>query len=362
MADPIRAVARTFAVRILVTAVLAAACGNGNTTPRGEIGATAPAASVTAQLGDDLVTVTIDRDRIATVAPAPAGAAATGWIMPAIIDSHVHLAFWEVGTALADHGVAGAVDLAAPLDRFPALVAPDYPITVIGAGPMITEPHGYPLDQWGPDGFGVGCADARCVDETVAALASAGARVIKVPIAEDGLAPELVPAVVAAAHARKLPVAAHALSDAEAALAAKAGCDILAHTPIDPLSDATVAAWKGRVVISTLAAFGGTDAAVDNLRRLRAAGATVLYGTDLGNLRDDGPSADEVALLAKAGLDAPAILAAMTTAPAAYWHFDRLGAIEAGKEASFVIVDRDPRTDATAILHRRAVWLRGVKR
>src|SRR5204862_4170706 len=107
------------------------------------------------------------------------------------IDSHVHLAYWPVGKELADHGVAGAVDLAAPLDAFAGLVAPDFPITVIGSGPMITQPHGYPLDQWGPDGFGIGCDDAACVEHTVADLAAQGARVIKVPVADDGLAPAL---------------------------------------------------------------------------------------------------------------------------------------------------------------------------
>src|ERR1700760_3589849 len=64
---------------------------------------------------------------------------------------------------------------------------------------------------------------------------------------------------------------------------------------------ATVAAGRGRAVISTLAAFGGSPAAVDNLRRLRAAGATVLYGTDLGNLDVAGPSEPEIALPARAG-------------------------------------------------------------
>ena len=54
-------------------------------------------------------------------------------------------------------------------------------------------------------------------------------------------------------------------------------------------------------MISTLAAFGGSDAAIENLRQLRAAGVTVLYGTDLGNQRDAGPSADELALLRRAG-------------------------------------------------------------
>src|SRR5258705_12555677 len=113
-----------FAVRFLITAAVVAACGNGKPTPRAEVGSSAPAAGVTARLGDDVVTITIDGDRIAAVTPAAPGAAATGWVMPAIIDSHVHLAFWPVGKELADHGVAGAVDLAGPLDPLGALPAP----------------------------------------------------------------------------------------------------------------------------------------------------------------------------------------------------------------------------------------------
>jgi imidazolonepropionase-like amidohydrolase len=88
----------------------------------------------------------------------------------------------------------------------------------------------------------------------------------------------------------------------------------------------------------------------------------VLYGTDLGNQRDDGPSAAELELLVAAGLDARAIIEAMTTTPAQYWGFDRLGALAAGHEASFVIVNADPDADPTAVLHRREVWLRGKRR
>jgi imidazolonepropionase-like amidohydrolase len=151
----------------------------------------------------------------------------------------------------------------------------------------------------------------------------------------------------------------HALSDAGALAAAHAGADLLAHTPVEPLADATIDAWRGRAVISTLAAFGGTDAAVKNLVRLRAAGVTVLYGTDLGNLRDAGPSADEVALLRKAGLDDTAITAAMTTTPLAFWGWD--AAVAAGHEATLVVLDGDPRRDASVLLHPRAVYIRGAR-
>ena len=105
------------------------------------------------------------------------------------------------------------------------------------------------------------------------------------------------------------------------------------------------------LVISTLAAFGGSDSAVANLRALRAAGVTVLYGTDLGNLRDAGPSADEVSLLSQAGLDDAAIVDAMTTVPARYWGISF--------EGSWLVVDRDPRTDARALLAPRAVIRHG---
>jgi imidazolonepropionase-like amidohydrolase len=350
-----------------MTAALAAACGNGGkAAPKRDPGAApAPTAAVTARIadadwGDQVMTIMIRGDRIASVV-APAGAAAeTGWLMPAIIDSHVHLAYLPAATDLADHGVAAAVDLAAPIEFLGTIAK--LPLGVLAAGPMLTQPHGYPLDAWGPDGFGIGCADETCVRKTITELVARGAAVIKVALGDDGLDPALLPAAVELAHQLERHVACHALSDAEAATAADGGCDVLAHTPIDPLSDATVARWKGRRVISTLAAFGGSAPAIENLRRLRAAGAIILYGTDLGNLQADGPSAQEIALLEKAGLDAPAILAAMTSAPAEFWGLSASGDIQPGHESSFVLVDTDPRVDPTAILHRRAVWIRGVRR
>jgi hypothetical protein len=278
------------------------------------------------------------------VTPAAPGAT-TRW--PPVVDSHVHLAYDPVAGELAHRGVLAAVDLAAP----EATLGQPSPITVLAAGPMLTHAGGYPLDAWGAAGYGAGCDDAACVTATIDRLAAHGARVIKLALDDDGLAPALVPTAVAAAHAHGLKVAVHALSDASAALAATAGADVLAHTPVEHLADATVAAWRGRAVISTLAAFGGSDTAVHNLRRLRAGGVTVLYGTDLGNTHDAGPSGDELALLRKAGLDDAAITAAMTTAPIAFWGLDLAD--------SYLVLDGDPRHDARYLLHPREVWQRG---
>jgi imidazolonepropionase-like amidohydrolase len=184
------------------------------------------------------------------------------------------------------------------------------------------------------------------VTATVDRLASEGARLIKIAGDDDGLAEALMPVAVQAAHAHHLKVAIHALSDAGALAGGRAGCDILAHTPVEPLSGATIEAWHSRAVISTLAAFGASDSAVENLRALRAAGLTVLYGTDLGNSHDAGPSRDEVADLRRAGLDDAAITAAMTTTPLAFWGVTPTVQLE---------LAGDPRRDVSVLLAPRGV-------
>ena len=212
-----------------------------------------------------------------------------------------------------------AVDLASP-DR--ALADPTALRGLLRSGAMLTRPGGYPLNDWGADGYGVGCAIEACVAERIAFLAANRVRVVKLALGDEGLDPALVPFAVAQAHARGMKVAVHALSAASADLAARAGADVLAHTPLEPLPDETVQRWQRGAVITTLAAFGGTPEAVTNLRRLRAAGATVLYGTDLGNLRDVGPATSEIALMKQAGMDDAAVEAAMTSVPFTYWAFD----------------------------------------
>jgi imidazolonepropionase-like amidohydrolase len=336
---------------VRIALVVLAACGSPQTIapPAGE----APAGRTP---DGAAVRIAITGETIAQLAPASA-TDATSWLWPPIVDSHVHLAFYDVADQLPPTGIAAAVDLAAPERSLGELRRRGGP-EVVFAGPMLTHVDGYPLDAWGADGYGIGCDDAACVTAAVDRLAAAGARVIKIALDDDGLAPALVPVAVQAAHRKGLRVAVHALSNAAAALAADENVDLLAHTPVEPLADATVAAWSKRAVISTLAAFGSSAAAIENLRKLRAAGATVLYGTDLGNTRDVGPSRDEVALLHRAGLDDDAITAAMTTTPAAYWKLP-FGAIAVGRDASFLVLDRDPRTDVSALLSPRAIYLRG---
>lgn len=238
-----------------------------------------------------------------------------------IIDSHVHLAYYPVAEQLAAHHVEAVVDLAAPESALGA----KYPLRVIQSGPMLTRPGGYPLDSWGADGYGIGCDSRDCVTSTIDRLQAKGARVIKIALDANGLDWRLAYVATKHAHERGLKVAVHALTDAGARDAAKIDADVLAHTPVESLSSETVLALRlggHRAVISTLAAFGGSDDAISNLGRLRTAGLTVLYGTDLGNLRVDGPSQEEIALLKRAGLTDSDVTAAMTTAPRQFWGLD----------------------------------------
>jgi len=266
-----------------------------------------------------------------------------------VIDSHVHLSYWSVADRLARAGVVAAVDLGAPIETVGNGAAPL--LTLLQAGPMLTRPGGYPINAWDPGGFGQACADAICVEAAIAAVAARGGRVIKLVVGSDGLDPSLVPVAVAAAHRRNMKVAVHALDDAHARLAATSGCDLLAHTPLMPLADETIVAWRGRAVISTLAAFGGHPDTVDNLRRLRAAGVTILYGTDLGNTRIAGVDPEELRLLAAAGLDSTAIVAAMTTTPASYWN------LSFGDSTYVRLATSDP----SAYLEPLQVWINGTQ-
>ena len=279
------------------------------------------------------------------------------FVAPAFIDSHVHLAYAFDEPTLAAGGIAAAVDLAAPLEF---LEESHEPLALIAAGPMITALDGYPTQTWGAGGFGLEVDGVRAVRDAVDSLADAGAGVIKIPLGDEpSLTDDEIVALVGRAHDRGLKVVAHALGDAEARKAALLGVDMLAHTPVEPLTDETVEAWHSGAVISTLDAFGGSAVVVDNLRRLRAAGATVLYGTDLGNTGIPAIDPNEIGLLVAAGLDGEAIIAAGTATAAGVWGFEGLGTLAVGARASFLLLERDPRIDPLVLATPLSVYIDG---
>ncbi|MGH8178692.1 MAG: amidohydrolase family protein [Steroidobacter sp.] len=92
------------------------------------------------------------------------------------------------------------------------------------------------------------------------------------------------------------------------------------------------AAVAERLVNESVAEFG----------KFAAMGGQVLFGTDVGYMTDYDPTR-EYELMAEAGLTPMAILASMTTTPAARWkEQDRRGRIAAGMDADIVVLDADP--------------------
>ncbi|MGZ8606605.1 MAG: amidohydrolase family protein [Actinomycetota bacterium] len=222
-----------------------------------------------------------------------------GFLMPTVADRHVHVRLSDPAAVLHG-GVAAVRDLAwPPEDIFPLADASELPSfngpLIRAAGAMLTGRGGYPTaDAWAPPGTGReldGPEDAR---RAVAHLAGLGAAAIKVSLnSEAGPTPTDVElaAIVEAARERDLPVTAHVQGAGQAERAVGAGVDEFAHTPWterlpDPLLQAAARTMR---IVSTLdiRSYGevtpGLRVACDNLVRFRAAGGTVVYGTDLGN-------------------------------------------------------------------------------
>ena len=270
------------------------------------------------------------------------------YLMPAYVDAHVHLAYYDVRSKLPEHGILAAVDLAAPLSTLET--NPEPLLLELRTGPMLTAPGGYPTQGWGQNGFGWEVADVEEAEVAARQLIKSGADLLKVPFAgEPELSDAEVLAITEIAHAAGKKVAAHALSDEQAARARSLGCDILAHTPTERLAETTVLAWAEGAVISTIAAFGSGSAAIENLRRLRAAGATVLYGTDLGNLVTASLATAELSALSQAGLEGEELLATFTTTPADFFGID-VGKWFDGGTARFVVLEGDPLRDVRHLI------------
>ncbi len=272
-----------------------------------------------------------------------------GFLMPTIADRHVHIRLADPGAVLLG-GVAAVRDLAWPADEILALAdASELPSfngpLIRAAGPMLTAPGGYPTAEgWAPEGTGRELHGSDDAAAAVASLADRGAAVIKVSLnAEAGPTPsdgELA-VIVQAAHERELPVTAHVQGAGQAERAVGAGIDEFAHTPwTEALPDALVeAAAHSMRIVSTLdiLSYGEVTpelrTACDNLVRFRAAGGTVVYGTDLGNGPiPPGIDLREALLLHEAVRMTPEeVLTAMTATR-----------LEPGGPADLIALGRDP--------------------
>ena len=284
-------------------------------------------------------------------------------LVPAFIDSHVHIVAATPEDMLRG-GVAAAVDLGA-LPTIWDDVRAMRPFRLYPAGQLITAPGGYPTRGWGRGGFGYEVEGVEAAARAATEMAERGAIAIKMPIVPEAgpiLSAAEQRAVVEAAHGRGLPVGSHAMSREAVAMALAAGVDILVHAPADRLDENVIRAFCQRpraAVIPTLVAFGASTGARDNARALRAAGCTLLYGTDMGNGVPPGISLDELLLYQSLGMTPAEVIDAATRVPAAYFGIRDLGAIAPGQAASLLAVDGDPYQDLRSLGRRRLIVIEG---
>ena len=181
---------------------------------------------------------------------------------------------------------------------------------------------------------------------------------------QKGMNPELARLIVELGHANGLRVAAHALTGHDFGVAVRAGVDEITHMPgyESPqwinAEDATLAGSKGVTVITTLnaaeAAKNDTPAyaairetQIANLRLLKENGVRIAVGSDAFH----GDSRNEAEYLRQLGVFTDLEILIMWTRDCAQTTFpDRfIGELREQFEASFIVLERDPIKDWSAL-------------
>jgi imidazolonepropionase-like amidohydrolase len=227
----------------------------------------------------------------------------------------------------------------------------------------------------------------RSPDEAVAVVQQSvrmGARAIKIfagtwlggrKTAEMKL--DVVRGATDAAHRAGLLVFAHPQSDEGLRVSIEGGVDVLAHTVpggsawppelVQRLVDRkmslapTLSLWRVEMERSKLSQDVRDAFIAEGIGQLRAFVASkgdVLFGTDVGYIPEAGAN-EEVARMAEAGMDGPAILRSLGEAPAKKLGDASRGILQPGGAADLVLVDGDPRTDALALTRVRQTWVAG---
>lgn len=320
-------------------------------------------------------------------------------VMPAIVDSHVHLsagresriddlerrAWFGVGTVINMGSDVDDQDLALRGESLPDAAR------FLSAGKGITRPEpGRNEVHWIDTP-----AEGR---QAVRAELARGADLVKIWVDDrDGryekLTPELYSAIIDEAHSHGLRVAAHIFTLDDAKGLVHAGIDIFAHgvrdRDIDDEFVQLVTANPGIILIPNLPDRGiATDAGwaagavtddvlvslsepesnpqvleafgiqARNLDRLHAAGMRIAMGTD-GN-RPWGAHVEMEDMVA-AGVPAADVLVAATGGGAAVLGLEDVGTIAPGRRADFLVLQANPLDDITNTRSIVSVYLGGVE-
>jgi len=334
----------------------------------------------------------------------PAGAARvdlTGkTVMPAIVDTHTHLAvtreglidhlqrkaYWGVGAAMSLGQDTGDVAFQVREETIPNAAR----FRTAGRGLTMPEPGRTDAPYWVSSD-----AEAR---KAVQELAARKVDLVKIWVDDRNgmykkLTPALYGAIIDEAHKNGLRVTAHIFDLEDGKGLMRAGIDAFAHSVRDKDIDAEgLALFKERsniVVDPNLPDRGVAvdlswlsdsvpaeelkklqDAATDrpplqqafgiqarNLAKINAAGVRIVLGTD-GNV----PWAHhlEMADMVAAGMTPAQVIAASTRNAADFLRLTDAGTVETGKSADFLVLNANPLDDITNTRRIADVYLRGT--
>ncbi|CAL9324751.1 amidohydrolase family protein [Streptomyces sp. SudanB182_2057] len=369
-----------------------------------------------------LYDVAVDGGKIASVSAGPLRGtqevdAAGGWVLPGLIDTHIHLydvhtitgpdsmrAFEEdqlpgkLGLFL-DHGVTTIKSVGDPTDgildtrskiasgalKGPRLLATGCGITGRGGHPAVTVFGGNP---WARERFTGEVDSVRQFRDLVHHLADREVDAIKLlsegacahaggpgylwrnPVFPDGvelvrLPLDLLRAGIEAGHERGLRVTVHTTQQAAAREAIEAGADGLEHgVTIEPLTDHSLIDLMLEHGITYTPTLWIDDAHPDargNIGKVAEAGVHIALGSDSFNGRGlfGANTLEEAALMVAAGMTPTQVLAAGTSGASRQCARPDLGTLAPGKHADLLLLNADPTADIGNLRDLRMVILNG---
>jgi imidazolonepropionase-like amidohydrolase len=301
------------------------------------------------------------------------------FLLPGMIDAHVHLHGFENLTQMARFGVTTALDMATLPSLLNSLRGQQGVTDIRSSGILATAPGsahsripGLPKDALLSN-----AADAAAF---VTNRVAEGADYIKVAADIPGPDQATLDALVVAAHEQGKLVVAHAVTSETTRMAQEAKVDVITHAPLDKPMDAREISRmlkEKRLSVPTLTMMEGIvrngkrpgsnyAAARDTVTALYHAGVPILAGTDANaapgvpaNVPHGEGLHHELELLVDAGLTTTDALRAATELPAIYFGLEDRGVIEAGRRADLILLSEDPTKDIRATRSIQKIWIAG---